>query len=303
MLKLIYSPEYEVDIGAHVFPTAKYRMIREMLLEEKTVAPENFILPEPATDDELLLAITPELLDDLKSLRRSPRTLYSELPLTEAVVTAYILSAGGTIVAAREALSGPPHIACHIGGGFHHAFADHAEGFCYINDIAVAVRVMQQQGRITRAAVIDCDLHQGNGTAKIFQGDDSVLTMSIHQENNYPPKMKSDIDIGLHDYTDDTEYLSHLHEALLPMLDDFKPELIIYVAGADPYQDDVLGQLKLTIHGLAERDEMVLSEAVKRKIPIVTVCAGGYAQHVTDTVRIHAQTCQIAAKLAKTAAD
>lgn len=297
MVRYIWSPAYEVDIGAHVFPTVKYRLIRELLLSDGLCQPTDFLEPAPATDEQLLLAMTPEYLGDLKNLRRTERTVYSELPLTEPIVDAYRLAAGGTLLAAREAISGAG-ISCHIGGGFHHAFADHAEGFCYINDIAVAVRVMQQEGHINRAAVIDCDLHQGNGTANIFRGDETVKTFSIHQENNYPAKQESDVDIGLDDFADDTEYLSHLQEALPALLDSHRPELLIYVAGADPYQDDMLGRLKLTMHGLEERDRFVLGEAVSRNIPAVTVTAGGYAQHVIDTVKIHAQTCRIAAELA-----
>lgn len=297
MLKCVWSPDYEVDIGDHVFPTTKYRLIRDVLLQDNVCSAEDFLTPTPATDEELLTVHTPAYLDDMKALRRTERTLHSELPLTTAVVDAYRLAAGGTILAAKTSLDGPQLITCHIGGGFHHAFADHGEGFCYINDIAVAIRVMQQQGRITRAAVVDCDLHQGNGTARIFSGDASVKTFSIHQERNYPAKQVSDLDIGLEDYADDLEYLSYLHESLPGFLDEGQPELLIYVAGADPYQDDVLGRLKLTMHGLDERDRYVLGEAVKRRIPTVTVTAGGYAAHTIDTVRIHANTCKVAHEL------
>jgi acetoin utilization deacetylase AcuC-like enzyme len=299
MVKCVWSPDYEVDIGDHVFPTAKYRLIRERLLQEAICTEEDFLTPEPATNEQLLTAHTPAYLEDLAELRRSERTLYSELPLNRKIVDAYRLAAGGTLLAARTAMTQPGRIACHIGGGFHHAFADHAEGFCYINDIAVAIRVLQGEGQITRAAVIDCDLHQGNGTAHIFLNDDTVTTLSIHQENNYPTKQKSDVDIGLEDYADDVEYLSHLQDVVPKLLDTARPDLLIYVAGADPYQDDVLGRLKLTMQGLLERDELVLSAAAERRIPVATVTAGGYARHTADTVKIHAQTCAVAARLAR----
>jgi acetoin utilization deacetylase AcuC-like enzyme len=296
MLKCVWSPDYEVDIGDHVFPTAKYRLIRERLLETGLCREDSFLRPEPATDEQLLTVHTRAYLDDLLELRRSERTLYSELPLNRTIVDAYRLAAGGTLLAARTALDGMP-VVCHIGGGFHHAFANHAEGFCYINDIAVAIRVLQGEGRIKRALVIDCDLHQGNGTAHIFLDDPSVTTFSIHQENNYPAKQKSDVDIGLPDYADDVEYLSHLQTTVPGLLDSARADLLVYVAGADPYQDDVLGRLKVSMHGLLERDELVLGAAVERKIPVATVTAGGYARHTVDTVKIHAQTCEVAARL------
>lgn len=296
-MKFVWSPKYEIDIGAHVFPTSKYRLVRELLLEQEICAVDDFLVPVPATRDQLELVHSAEFIDDLLNLRRTSRTVHSELPLTREIVDGYILAAGGTILACRAAMAVTPSIACHIGGGFHHAFADHAEGFCYINDIAVGVRAIQQEGRIQRALVIDCDLHQGNGTARIFQDDPEVFTLSIHQENNYPLKQKSDLDIGLKDLTDDKEYMVHLQTALPSVLDSHKPDLILYVAGADPYQHDVLGGLNLTIEGLAQRDGYILHEAVSRRIPIVTVTAGGYAIKVTDTVKIQAQTCKIAKEL------
>lgn len=299
MMKFVWSPEYEVDIGVHVFPTAKYRLIREKLLADGTCSKEDFLVPVPATKEQLLLVHTRDYLEDLHDLRRTERTMYSELPLRHEIINGYYLAAGGTILACRAAVAVSPHVSCHIGGGFHHAFANHAEGFCYINDIAVAARVLQQENLAQRVLVIDLDLHQGNGTAHIFAGDPTVFTISVHQENNYPQKQKSDIDIGLSDYADDDEYLSHLEEIVPEILDSQNPDLVIFVAGADPYQDDQLGNLKVTIHGLAERDQLVLSETIKRNIPVVTVTAGGYAQHVMDTVQIHAQTCQIAAELFK----
>lgn len=286
----VWSPEYEMDIGDHVFPTQKYRLIRESLLASGTFPESSFILPVPATLPQLQAVHTPEYLDDFLNLRRTDRTQFSELPLTAPIRDAFILAAGGSTVAARHAVTGHT-AACHIGGGFHHSFAHQAEGFCYINDIAVAIRAMQSEQLITRAAVIDCDLHQGNGTAKIFLDDPDVFTFSIHQQNNYPEKEDSDLDVGLADYTDDLEYMAHLEDAL-PAVFAHKPQLIIYAAGADPYQDDVLGRLKLTMHGLAERDHVIISQCKQHNIPLVTVTAGGYAHHTKDTVAIHTKTCE-----------
>lgn len=296
-MQFVYSPDYEANIGRHVFPTSKFRLVRESLLEQGLAVEEDFAASPIASREELALVHTEEYLDDFLNARASPRTTRSELPISESIVNAYVRAAGGSILASRIALSGSQPICCHLGGGFHHAFAAHAEGFCYINDIAVAIRLMQAEKKIQKAAVIDCDLHQGNGTAHLFQGDPSVFTFSIHQENNYPVKEQSDLDVGLHDLTADDEYLAVLHESVQSMLDSHKPELVVYVAGADPYLDDQLGGLRLTIHGLEDRDRMVLSECLKRGIPAISVTAGGYAHNLKDTVAIHTQTCKVALEL------
>ncbi|MCX7626583.1 MAG: histone deacetylase, partial [Candidatus Sumerlaeaceae bacterium] len=285
-MKFVYSPRYEVDLGPHVFVTAKYRLIRETLLSRGLVSESDFAEPMPPSREELLSVHTAEYLDDLQNLRWTERTRYSELPLTREIVEAGMLAAGGSILGARIAASQVPHLCVHIGGGFHHAFADRAEGFCYVNDIAVAIRVLQRDGVFRRAMVVDCDLHQGNGTAHIFRDDASVFTLSIHQENNYPLKQKSDCDIGLDDYVGDTEYVGALADAMIPAMDRHKPEFLVYVAGADPYYDDQLGSLRLTKEGLKKRDELVLDEAKKRGIPTLVVMAGGYARKLEDTVAI-----------------
>jgi acetoin utilization deacetylase AcuC-like enzyme len=207
-----------------------------------------------------------------------------------------VLTAGGSIVACRKALE--RGISANIGGGLHHAFADQAAGFCYINDIAVGIRAAQAEGLIERAAVIDCDLHQGNGTARIFEGDDSVFTFSMHQENLYPAKEKSDLDIGLPDGTGDDLYLSKLMKALPEVLDRAEPELVVYQAGADPYAEDQLGNLTLSLEGLRDRDRLVLGACHERGIPTVITLGGGYARKPADTVTIHATTCRVAMALA-----
>ena len=288
---LVYSDEYVVDIGTHVFPVAKYPMVVDELVHTCGVSRDEFIKPTPPTREQLLRVHTPEYLDDLTHIRWTPRTATSELPLTQEIVHAYLLAAGGTLVAAREAVE-RRGFGIHIGGGFHHTFEDHAEGFCYVNDIAVAIRVLQKEGRIKRAAVVDCDVHQGNGTAHIFRDDPSVFTFSIHQENNFPPKERSSLDIGLRDGATDKEYLEAMATVIPSRLDAFAPDLVVYVAGADPYEHDLLGGLAVTRDGLARRDEMVIAHCAKRSIPIASVLAGGYASNTNDTVEIHVTTCR-----------
>lgn len=292
---VVYSPEYECDIGRHVFPTQKFRLVRDALIATGALDVRDVITAAAAPRADLLLVHTPEYLDDLEQLRWTPRTRMSELPLTPEIVRAYVLAAGGTTRAAAEALT--HGVGVHLGGGFHHAFADLASGFCYINDLAVAIRVLLRDGRIRRAAVVDCDLHQGNGTAHVFRADPTVFTFSIHQEHLYPVKEKSDLDIGLESGAGDEEYHRRL-AAALPRVWDHRPELVLYQAGADPYQDDQLGALRLTIDGLLARDTLVLEGCVARGIPVVVTLGGGYARQVADTVRIHHNTCALALELA-----
>jgi acetoin utilization deacetylase AcuC-like enzyme len=210
------------------------------------------------------------------------------LPLNKEIVAMVTLACGGTIRAAELALQ--EGTAIHLGGGFHHASAEKAEGFCYLNDLAVAIREMQARGKIQRAMVIDCDLHQGNGTAKIFEEDPAVFTFSIHQDDLYPIKEKSDHDIHLPMGVRDEEYLEHLRQHIPARLDDFRPELILYQAGADPYEHDQLGDLKLSIAGLAERDRLIFKWTKERQIPVAATLGGGYAYHTGDTVAIHVNT-------------
>lgn len=286
-MRFVYSDRYYIDIGEHVFSTLKYRMLRERLNFEGI----EFIEPEPPDMGDIKLVHTEEYINDLLNLRWTQRTAFSELPLSREIVDGFTLMAGGTILTCGIALEEGKCL--HIGGGFHHAFPDHAEGFCYINDIAVGIRKMKREKKVKRVAVIDCDLHQGNGTAKIFQQDRDVFTFSIHQENLYPVKEQSDWDIGLRDFTDDEEYLKNLSYAVPHILDNHKPELCLYVAGADPYEEDRLGSLRLTKDGLRKRDELVIGECRKRGIPIAVVLAGGYASKIEDTVDIHFTTCKV----------
>jgi len=289
---VIHSPRYACDIGPHVFPTAKYALVLERLVAAGLVRAEDVLAPEEPTRALLERVHTPEFLDDLDALRWTPRTMPSELPLTDEIATAYRLATSGTTLAARLAFESGT--AVHVGGGFHHAYADHAEGFCYLNDLAVAIRAMQGEGRIRRAAVVDLDVHQGNGTAGIFGRDPDVFTLSFHQENNYPmPKTPGTLDVGFADGAGDEEYLRKL-EDVLSRVWDFAPELLLYQAGADPYAEDQLGGLRLTIAGLERRDRAVLEGAAARGIPAVVTFGGGYARRLEDTVTIHAATCRVA---------
>lgn len=289
-MKFVYSDRYEIDIGAHVYRTDKYRMVRDKLLAEGLARQGDFVEPPEPRIEDIKLVHTEAYVEDMLNLRWTSRTVRSELPLTETIIRGYFLHASGTILACRLALQ--DKVAMHLGGGFHHAFADHAEGFCYVNDIAIAIKRLLLDGLIQRAAVIDCDLHQGNGTARIFAGDERVFTFSIHQENLYPMKEESDWDIGLDDGVGDDEYLERLGQAVPNILTRHKPDLVLYVAGADPYYRDQLGTLRLTKRGLALRDRLVIEGCYKRGITVVPVLAGGYALDVKDTVDIHTQTAR-----------
>jgi len=289
---VITSPRYACDIGPHVFPTAKFQLVLDRLVDAGLVRREDVLEPELPGRDLLARAHTAEYLDDLDELRWTHRTMPSELPLTREIVTAYQLAAQGTALGARLALE--RGMAVHLGGGFHHAYADRAEGFCYLNDLAVAIRAMQGEGRLRRAAVVDLDVHQGNGTAGIFAGDPEVFTLSFHQQNNYPmPKTPGTLDVGFADGAGDEEYLERL-DAALPRVWDFAPELLLYQAGADPYAEDQLGGLRLSVPGLERRDRAVLEGAAARGIPAVVTFGGGYARRLEDTVTIHAATCRVA---------
>jgi acetoin utilization deacetylase AcuC-like enzyme len=315
--KLIYSDAYYLPIGEHVFPAEKYRRIRERLLASGVADANDFLEPQPATDADILLVHTPEYVDKLETGTLSTREeLALEVPYSRELVDAFWLAAGGSMLAARRALL--DRVGVSIGGGFHHAFADHGEGFCMIHDVAVAIRRLQRDGEIRTAMTVDCDVHQGNGTAAIFAaklgpGDalpsasgspvatqgirrknpnaGDVFTISLHQHNNYPMwKPPSSIDVDLPDGMGDEEYLAWLDNALSSGLRQSQPELLCYLAGADPYKEDQLGGLSLTIEGLKRRDELVFRVAQARNIPVMVTFAGGYAQNVEDTVTIHCNT-------------
>ncbi len=287
MRRVVYAAAYECDIGPHVFPTSKYRLVLEQLLVSGAVARSQVLEPQPVDRAALERVHTRAYVDDLLALRATPRVLKSELPITAAIRDAAVLAAGGTLLAARQALE--HGAAMHVGGGFHHAMPDHAEGFCYLHDVAIAIRALQAEGRVARVAVVDTDVHQGNGTARIFQDDASVWTLSIHQENNYPIKERSDHDIGLDDGTGDEAYLALLATAL-PLALGTKPDLVFMVAGVDPFAEDLLGGLSLSMQGLETRDRFVVDACARAGVPVVGLLAGGYARRAIDTVTAHANT-------------
>ena len=320
--KLIYSDDYYLPIGEHVFPAEKYRRIHDRLLETGIVETRDFLTPQLASDEDILLVHTPDYVRKLKTGTLSAQEeMQMEIPYSPDLVRAFWLAAGGSILAANHALK--DRIAFNIGGGFHHAFPDHGEGFCMIHDVAVAIRRMQRDNKIASAMTVDCDVHHGNGTAAIFVASrglmdrlpssspatltplgpararqahaSDVFTISLHQQNNYPMwKPPSSIDVDLPDGIGDDDYLAWLDNALSSGLRQFDPDLMCYIAGADPYREDQLGGLSLTFDGLRERDRLVIWTALNHGIPVAVVLAGGYAQSVEDTITIHANTAAVA---------
>ena len=291
---LVYSERYDLHFGDHVFPSKKYKWLHDRFLRTRFATAEDFVEPEPATDEDMLRVHDADWVDRLRHGTLTYQDILKlEIPYSRHMVEAFWLAAGGTMLAARHALA--KGVGFNVGGGFHHAFPGHGEGFCAIHDVAVAVRRLQHEKVIRRAMVVDCDVHHGNGTAAIFTGDPSVFTLSIHQFNNYPSeKPPSSLDIHLADGIGDAEYLHRLGNGYRAALTMFKPELLIYVAGADPFMEDQLGGLALTFDGLKERDRLVIWTALTRQTPVAIVLAGGYAESVEDTVTIHANTAEVA---------
>jgi acetoin utilization deacetylase AcuC-like enzyme len=296
--KLVYNKGYDLNLGEHVFPSQKFHLIAEMLVREGIAVGEDFLTPEFAPDDDILRVHTSEWVHKLKTgMLSASEIMKLEIPFSREAVEACWLAAGGSILAGQAALR--DGFGCNLGGGFHHAYPGHGEGFCAIHDLAVAIRRLQHDGAIRKAMVVDTDVHQGNGTAAIFAEDDSVFTLSIHQENNYPAyKPPSDVDLEMADRVEDDEYLAALIPAVQAALDEFQPELLFYVGGADPFCEDQLGGLMLTKNGLKTRDRRVFEEARRRGIPVATALAGGYARRVEDTIRIHVNTIVAAREVA-----
>jgi len=360
-MHVVYSPRYAIDLGLHVFPTVKYRMVHARLLEARIVDAADVIEPEPATWRELALVHTPEYLARMRDGTLTSEDIAQlELPWSEAMVDGFRVMVGGTIKAAliacdrshadqtqRPLSTQRPNVSadfaspafnvvCHIGGGLHHAFPNHGEGFCPFNDVAVAVRVVQARG-IERVAIVDLDVHHGNGTAFIFnprgapppRGEDlstargappplataagarleprlstsadadaNVFTFSMHQQYNYPMwKPRGSLDIGLPDGVHDAAFLKELERGLLAVRAS-RPRCVFYLAGADPYEDDQLGGLRLTKDGLRARDRMVIDAVRAAGVPLVITLAGGYGRRVEDTVEIHVATIEEAARAA-----
>jgi len=289
-MRVFYTLHYYADIGPdHVFPIRKFELVRDKLLAEGTLQPEDLFAPEPASLADVLLVHTEDYIRRLcqgKLTRGELRRL--GLPWSESLVRRSFYAAAGTVAAARAALT--DGAGSNLAGGTHHAFADRGEGFCVLNDVAIAIQVLRIEGLITRAAVVDCDVHQGNGTATIFANDSDVFTFSMHGARNYPLiKARSSLDIELPDGTFDEAYLDALAEHL-PSVFTLDPEVVFYLGGADPYKGDKLGRLAVSIEGLEKRDALVLGECYRREVPVVTVMSGGYGESIDDTVEIHCNT-------------
>ena len=326
---VVYSARYRIDIGPRVFPTEKYQRVHARLLETGVIQPSDVVEPEPASWDELALVHTSEYLEKMREGTLSPEDVAQlELPWSQEMVDGFRVMVGGTIRAALLACGAVDDdrtqnsqntqstkgtkstkstndsavsagsafsVVCHIGGGLHHAFPNHGEGFCPFNDVAVAARVLQSRG-LERIAIVDLDVHHGNGTAFIFESDPRVYTFSMHQQHNYPMwKPRGSRDIGLPDGAHDATFLDELDRAL-PAVVAHQPACVFYLAGADPYEDDQLGGLRLTRDGLRRRDRMVIAAARGARVPLVVVLAGGYARRVEDTVAIHAATIEEAGR-------
>jgi acetoin utilization deacetylase AcuC-like enzyme len=289
-MQVFYTPRYYADIGdGHIFPIRKFELVRDRLLAEGTLRPDELIEPAPATVEQVRLVHTEDYVSRLCSGSLTTKEVRRlGLPWSESLVRRSFYATGGTISAAHAALE--QGYASNLAGGTHHSFADRGEGFCVLNDVAVAIHVLKAKARIRRAAIIDCDVHQGNGTATIFAGDEETFTFSMHGANNYPLfKAKSNLDVELPDGTNDDEYLACLTNHL-PAVFASDPEIVFYLAGADPFAGDKLGRLALSIDGLRERDFTVLQACYEREIPVVTVMSGGYGKDIDDTIEIHCNT-------------
>jgi len=295
--RIFYSPYYYADIGEnHVFPIKKFELVRDKLLEEETLHTTEIIEPQPAEIEDVLLVHTEDYISRLRNGTLTAKEIRKlGLPWSEALVRRSFLACSGTISAARHALNNGA--ASNLAGGTHHAFPDRGEGFCVLNDVAVAIRILQKENLARKFLIIDCDVHQGNGTAFIFKDDADVFTFSMHGAKNYPLfKETSSLDIELPDRTGDAEFLETLNEAL-PRIFLHNPDIVFYLGGADPFEKDKLGRLGLTIEGLHLRDETVLSFAKEREVPIVTTMSGGYALDINDTVEIHCNTIRAVKKV------
>jgi acetoin utilization deacetylase AcuC-like enzyme len=289
-MRVFYTPRYYADIGSgHIFPIRKFELVRDQLLAEGTLHPGNFFEPVPATHEQVRLVHSDDYITRLcagtlttKELRRLG------LPWSPSLVQRSFYAVGGTIAAANCSLE--DGFSSNLAGGTHHAFAERGEGFCVLNDVAIAISTLRSRRIIERAAIIDCDVHQGNGTATIFKNDPQTFTFSIHGANNYPLfKVQSTLDVELPDNTEDEIYLETL-ATNLPEVFRHDPEIVFYLAGADPYRGDKLGRLALTIDGLRKRDELVLHQCYEREVPVVTLMSGGYGKELSDTVEIHCNT-------------
>lgn len=292
-MQVFYTPRYYADIGpGHVFPIRKFELVRDKLLAEGTIEPSEIVEPSPAPLEDVLLVHTTDYISRLCSGNLTTKEIRRlGLPWSESLVQRSFYAVGGTLAAARASLA--EGYSSNLAGGTHHSFSGRGEGFCVLNDVAIAIRAVRARKLIQRAAIVDCDVHQGNGTATIFAGDTDTFTFSIHGANNYPLfKAQSTLDVEFADGTSDTEYLDTLAKHL-PAVFAANPEIVFYLAGADPYKGDKLGRLALSIDGLRERDAYVLRECYEREVPIVTVMSGGYGKDINDTIEIHCNTIRM----------
>ncbi len=296
-MKLFYTDHFELPLPpGHRFPMAKYRRLRDRIVGDPFFQRDVLLVPNAATVEQLCMAHASDYVTRVMAGELSAMEIKRiGFPWTPAMVERSRRSSGATLAAARHAIQ--DGVAVNMAGGTHHAMRDAGEGFCVFNDAAVAILVLRSESMIRRAVVIDCDVHQGNGTAQIFAEMDDVFTFSIHGEKNFPlRKYPSDLDIDLPDGTTDDHYLSALAEGLGKVLKHGQFDLAIYLAGADPFEGDRLGRLKLTKQGLGARDSLVLGELRAAEIPVAVAMAGGYAHSIDDIVDIHSQTIRIASE-------
>ena len=292
-MRVFYTPRYYADIGqGHIFPIRKFELVRDQLLAEGTLQLAEVVEPSPASLADVLLVHTEDYVSRLCSGRLTQKEIRRlGLPWSESLVQRSFYAVGGTLAATVASLA--DGYSSNLAGGTHHSFPERGEGFCVLNDVAIAIRANRSRNVFQRAAIVDCDVHQGNGTATIFSGDDDTFTFSMHGANNYPLfKTHSTLDVELRDGTTDDEYLGVLAQHL-PQVFASDPEIVFYLAGADPYRGDKLGRLALSIDGLRKRDAYVLRECYQREIPIVTVMSGGYGKDINDTIEIHCNTIRM----------
>jgi acetoin utilization deacetylase AcuC-like enzyme len=297
-VKIFYTDHFVLPLPeGHTFPIEKYSLLRQRVAEAVLVGPEDLCIPHAATDEEIKRAHDPEYLRRLQKGELTPQEIRRiGFPWSIEMVERARRSCGATVEACRAAIM--EGVAVNLAGGTHHAFRDHGEGFCVFNDSAVASRAMQAEGRIRRVVIIDCDVHQGNGTAAILAADPTAFTFSVHGKNNFPlQKEKSDLDIPLDDGTYDTVYLEALEAGLRRALELADPDLAIYLAGADPYMDDRYGRFALSKPGLGQRDRLVLEYCRVAGLPVAVTMGGGYSRRVADTVDIHFQTVKTAVEM------
>ena len=292
-MQVFYTPRYYAEIGeGHVFPIRKFELVRDRLLAEGTLEPSEIVEPSPALLEDVLLVHNEDYVTRLCNGQLTTKEIRRlGLPWSESLVRRSFYAVGGTLAATSAALA--EGYSSNLAGGTHHSFAERGEGFCVLNDVAIAIRAMRTRNKIRRAAIVDCDVHQGNGTATIFSGDNETFTFSMHGANNYPLfKAQSTLDVELPDGTRDHEYLETLAHHL-PAVFVHDPEIVFYLGGADPFAKDKLGKLSLSIEGLRERDRYVLRECYEREIPVVTVMSGGYGKDINDTIEIHCNTIRM----------